>query len=393
MKALRITALVLLAVTVAALGVVGGLALRHADQGRLFAVDAGPHGGGTGRPTSSPGDDATPSPTPEPTSAPAAPAAPAKPAYLMTRGDRGLQVRALQHRLFQLAWLPEKVTGRYDPATRAAVAGFQGKRGLPETGRVDQRTWRRLVAMTDKPTHDQMFTILRPGPVLLGAGATGDEVRDAQARLKQIAWLFGDVTGVYDPATGKAVRGFQAKREIPVTGAIDRRTLDRLTAMTTTPSYEEKHNIEPEPGALDARCRTGRVLCVDKSSQTVRWVVDGKVQQTLDARFGSTLNGTPTREGVFSVYLKSERPRVEALRLGDAVRDVLLRRPGGALLVRLRRGGLQRGLARLRQHPRLRRDPVALLAGPDRGPGGRLLVLTRVAGGGCGNSASLGVRE
>ncbi len=310
MKPLRITALVLLAVTVAALGVGGGLALRHADHGRLFAVDAGPHGGATGRST---GDSTTPSTAEEPTStptqqppAPTGTTAPPRPAYLMTRGDSGLQVRSLQHRLFQLAWLPEKVTGRYDAATRSAVAGFQGKRGFQQTGRVDQRTWRRLVAMTDKPTHDQMFTILRPGPALLGAGATGDGVRDAQARLKQIAWLFGDVTGVYDAATVTAVRGFQAKREIPVTGDIDQRTLDRLTAMTTTPSYEEKNNIEPEPGALDARCRAGRVLCVDKTSRTVRWVIDGKVQQTLDARFGSTLNGTPTREGAFSVYLKSE---------------------------------------------------------------------------------------
>ena len=44
------------------------------------------------------------------------------------------------------------------------------------------------------------------------------------------------------------------------------------------------------------------MLCIDKSSSTLRWVVDGKVQQTLDARFGAST--TPTREGVFHVYLK-----------------------------------------------------------------------------------------
>ena len=37
------------------------------------------------------------------------------------------------------------------------------------------------------------------------------------------------------------------------------------------------------PGALDPRCTTGRVLCVDKTSQTLRWVVDGQVQLTLAA--------------------------------------------------------------------------------------------------------------
>ena len=74
--------------------------------------------------------------------------------------------------------------------------------------------------------------------------------------------------------------------------------------MTTTPTHDEMHNIEPSPGKLDARCLTGRVLCIDKTSRTLRWVVDGHVQQTLDARFGSTLNDTPTREGLFHVYLK-----------------------------------------------------------------------------------------
>jgi hypothetical protein len=73
--------------------------------------------------------------------------------------------------------------------------------------------------------------------------------------------------------------------------------------MTVTPSHEELFNLEPQPGELDARCRTGRVLCIDKTSRTLRWVVDGKVQLTLDARFGSTINDTPTREGLFHVYL------------------------------------------------------------------------------------------
>ena len=45
------------------------------------------------------------------------------------------------------------------------------------------------------------------------------------------------------------------------------------------------------------------MLCIDKTSQTLRWVVDGKVLKTVDVRFGASY--TPTREGVFRVYLKS----------------------------------------------------------------------------------------
>jgi len=142
---------------------------------------------------------------------------------------------------------------------------------------------------------------MEPGPVLLEKGDAGPRVRDLQARLAQLYWFFGRGTGTYDDATAEAVRGFQDKRRIPVTGKVDQRTLDRLDGMTTEPSRDAMglHNL---PGPLDPRCRTGRVICIDKSSQTLRWVVDGKVLKTVDVRFGASY--TPTREGVFHVYLK-----------------------------------------------------------------------------------------
>lgn len=244
----------------------------------------------------------------EPVVAPASP--PLTSRYVLRPGDRGTAVRELQHRLFQLDWLPEATTGTYGAETRTAVEGFQAKRGLPATGLVDARTWTRLERMTDEPTHDQLLNIWHPGPTLLGEGASGTRVRDLQARLVQIAWLFGDVTGTYDAATAAAVRGFQAKRGIPVTGAVDQRTLDRLVAMTATPTHEELFNIHPEPGALDPRCTTGRALCVDKATNSMRWVVDGQVLATYDVRFGSA--ELPTREGAFTVFLKS-RDHVSSL--------------------------------------------------------------------------------
>ncbi len=147
---------------------------------------------------------------------------------------------------------------------------------------------------------------LVPGPALLSPGDQGDEVRDLQARLRQIDWFNQDVTGTYGDVTRTAVEGFQAKREIPVTGDVDQRTMDRLLAMTSEPTAAELTNQLASgnvPGALDPRCTTGHVLCVDKTSRTLRWVVDGKVQLTVDVRFGS--DELPTREGAFSVFAKS----------------------------------------------------------------------------------------
>jgi peptidoglycan hydrolase-like protein with peptidoglycan-binding domain len=163
-----------------------------------------------------------------------------------------------------------------------------------------------LAAEPPRPGHRPRFHMrptyrMEPGPALLEKGDAGAEVRDLQARLAQLYWFSGRATGTYDATTVAAVRGFQAKREIPVTGKVDQRTLDRLHDMTTEPTRDAMglHNV---PGPLDPRCRTGRVICIDKTSQTLRWVVDGKVLRTVDVRFGASY--TPTREGVFHVYLK-----------------------------------------------------------------------------------------
>ena len=50
------------------------------------------------------------------------------PTVVLRPGDKGEQVRELQSRLYQLAWLPEVTTGVYDATTKEAVQGFQVKR-------------------------------------------------------------------------------------------------------------------------------------------------------------------------------------------------------------------------------------------------------------------------
>jgi hypothetical protein len=185
------------------------------------------------------------------------------------------------------------------------VRGFQDKRGFDATGVVDPKTWKRLLAMSSAPTEAELFN--KPGPTLIGPDSTGSDVRELEARLRQIAWFFGDVDGTFDDQTDEAVRGFQAKRGIPVTGEVDQRTLDLLEGMTSEPTADALHNRAPDPAegsALDPRCTTGRALCIDKSTSSLRWVVDGTVLTSIDVRFGAEY--TPTREGLFHVYWKDE---------------------------------------------------------------------------------------
>lgn len=157
-----------------------------------------------------------------------------------------------------------------------------------------------------------------PAPVLR-AGDHGTAVRALQSRLRQLAWFSGDVTDTYGPRTTEAVKGFQAKRGLPATGLVDARTLRRLERMTHTPTADELANrLDPAHGGdgswtgarLDPRCTTGRALCIDKTSRTIRWVVDGTVEKTMAVRFGASY--APTREGLFHVESKS-RDHVSSL--------------------------------------------------------------------------------
>lgn len=225
-------------------------------------------------------------------------------------GDRGWKVRELQSRLHQLGLHSEMVTSRFDAETRDGVRTFQARRKRPTDGVVDRTTWTKLLAKTSEPTTEALRNVYTPGPAILRAGDQGLPVRRLQARLEQVKWFAGEVTGVFDEPTVAAVTGFQTKRRIPITGEVDRRTLDRLTAMTRPPTKAELFNIEPKGPTLDPRCTTGRVLCVDKTSRSLRWVLDGVVQSRYDVRFGS--DELPTREGAFAVFRKS-RDHVSSL--------------------------------------------------------------------------------
>ncbi|WP_406453946.1 L,D-transpeptidase family protein [Streptomyces sp. NBC_00876] len=138
----------------------------------LAAVTAGckapPAGSASAAPSSppassSPSDDAkpgagepgkaSPSTTAEPSSPPASAPAPRPQAkVLMASGAQGKQVRELQARLRQTGHFDRSPTGYYGSVTVSAVQSFQGKRGLPRTGRTDTVTWQKLLGMTHEPT-------------------------------------------------------------------------------------------------------------------------------------------------------------------------------------------------------------------------------------------------
>ncbi|MCX4533126.1 L,D-transpeptidase family protein [Streptomyces sp. NBC_01669] len=142
------------------------------------------------------------------------------------------------------------------------------------------------------------------GRTLMATGSEGKQVRELQARLRQIGHFDRSPTGYYGTLTVAAVQSFQGKRGLSRTGRTDTLTWQKLVAMTRKPTAAELNPPTARPAARpDRRCMTGRVLCISKNSRTLSWMIDGRVVSSMDVRFGSQY--TPTREGTFSIYWKS----------------------------------------------------------------------------------------
>ncbi|MFF3953084.1 peptidoglycan-binding protein [Streptomyces sp. NPDC001890] len=142
------------------------------------------------------------------------------------------------------------------------------------------------------------------GTTLMASGSQGKQVRELQARLRQIGHFDRSPTGYYGTVTVAAVQSFQGKRGLTRTGRADTLTWQKLLGMTHEPTAAELNPPTTRQVAKpDKRCMTGRVLCISKNSRTLSWMIDGRVMSSMDVRFGSQY--TPTREGTFSVYWKS----------------------------------------------------------------------------------------
>ncbi|WP_078888343.1 L,D-transpeptidase family protein [Streptomyces sclerotialus] len=142
-----------------------------------------------------------------------------------------------------------------------------------------------------------------PKPVL-APGARSEQVRELQARLRQLKHFDRNPTGYYGSVTAASVTAFQRTQGLPPTGTVDEATLSALRVRTQDPARSELYPPTTRPvSAPDKRCLNGRVICISKKSDTLAWMVDGKVVSAMDVRFGSQY--TPTREGTFGITFKS----------------------------------------------------------------------------------------
>ncbi|MFE9791836.1 peptidoglycan-binding protein [Streptomyces goshikiensis] len=140
---------------------------------------------------------------------------------------------------------------------------------------------------------------------VMANGDDSEQVRELQARLKQLKLMSVAPTGFYGSKTTTAVKSFQSKNGLTASGSVDAETWKKIQGLTKKPTTDElRPPTVNEVDAPDPRCMTGRVMCISKESRTLAWMIDGKVISTMDVRFGS--ENTPTREGVFDVGWKAK---------------------------------------------------------------------------------------
>ncbi|MBQ9131841.1 MAG: peptidoglycan-binding protein [Clostridia bacterium] len=132
------------------------------------------------------------------------------------------------------------VDGIFESATRQSLREFQQSQQLPITGTADQRTWEALyaayrssLANNGQPTAVSIYPRTPMGGAI-GPGDSGILVAVIQYMLRELSNLYRafdtlSLDGVFGDATQDAVRYFQERNFLPVTGRVDLLTWNSLT--------------------------------------------------------------------------------------------------------------------------------------------------------------------
>lgn len=140
-------------------------------------------------------------------------------------GSTGEDVKVLQNNLKLLGYNIE-TDGNFTLATENAVKSFQLENNLNDTGIVNQETWELIEEKINDLNRNLRFDELKEG-------STGLDVINLQEKLRITKNFFGSVTGSFGPETTEAVKTFQSKNNLPVTGIVNEETWNLLINQTS----------------------------------------------------------------------------------------------------------------------------------------------------------------
>ena len=152
----------------------------------------------------------------------------------LVRGDRGMAlIYTLQQRLKDLGYYTIRVDGIFGSGTQRAVRWFQSVNGLSVTGKADNATQQLLYSSQAKAASgyspDSYDTLSR-------SNRYNANVVPLQRRLKALGYLSGSADGYFGSNTYRAVRSFQSRNGLSVTGVADPGTQQLLYSSSARPA-------------------------------------------------------------------------------------------------------------------------------------------------------------
>ncbi|MFD3490365.1 peptidoglycan-binding protein [Streptomyces sp. NPDC058690] len=135
---------------------------------------------------------------------------------LLQSGASGAQVTAVQQLLNTQGFTAGAADGSFGAATLSAVKAYQTTHGLPAGGIVGPKTWTALLSAGSTPT--------------LRQGDSGADVKRLQRSLTAALGTTVDAVGNFGPVTAKAVRAYQTRQGLAVTGIVSSNTWAALHA-------------------------------------------------------------------------------------------------------------------------------------------------------------------
>ena len=176
--------------------------------------------------------EATPEPTPEPETA-AQPDIVADDVEVIAQvGSKGDLVKEVQGYLIALGYLSGGNDGLFGQATQDALKTYQSDRAMTITGQVTEYVRRRLAADAQTGNTIAAQPSVNPDRVLAQLASKGDQVKDIQSRLIALGFLEGGADGRYGEGTERAVKAFEAARDMPQTGVVTQRVYDEMRRLT-----------------------------------------------------------------------------------------------------------------------------------------------------------------
>lgn len=142
----------------------------------------------------------------------------------LRQGSKGPEVAELQQQLRQMGYFNRRATGNFGPLTRDAVIQFQQSRGLTPTGVVNEETEQALRDKNEPATANSTSTISSTNRPTLRRGERSEQVKSLQQLLTNVGVYDGEISGVFDSTTVKAVKQFQRSNGLGVDGIVGRRT-------------------------------------------------------------------------------------------------------------------------------------------------------------------------